>query len=211
MISIEFVLTSLVVIIVPGTGVIYTLAVGLGRGFRPSIAAAFGCTLGIIPAALASIFGLAAIFHTSAFAFQIIKYLGAAYLLYMAWSIAKEGGTFSLKENRESLSLTRVAVNGTLLNVLNPKLSLFFLAFLPQFVQVNASQNTMTQMIILAGMFMALTFLVFILYGYFATLARDYMISRPSVMAWVRYVFAAVFGYLGLRLAVVESTTSSWD
>jgi len=95
----EFLLTPLVVVLLPGTGVIYTLAVGLGRGFGASIAAALGCTVGIVPAVFASIVGLAAIFHTSAVAFQVMKLLGAAYLLYMAWSVLKDGGTLDIRDD----------------------------------------------------------------------------------------------------------------
>lgn len=201
--SLEFFLTSLVVVLMPGTGVLYTLAVGLGRGFKASVAAALGCTFGIVPAALASIIGLAAIFHASAVAFQIVKYLGVAYLLYMAWTMVRDGGTLDVGADRKPRSLLRTAVSGTLINVLNPKLSLFFLAFLPQFVDVRAADATAT-MLLLAGLFMALTFVVFVGYGACAALARDYVISRPGVMRWLRRSFAAAFGILGLRLAVAD-------
>ncbi len=201
--SLEFFLTSLVVILLPGTGVLYTLAIGLGRGFKASVAAAFGCTIGIVPAAIASIVGLAAIFHTSALAFQVVKYLGVLYLLYMAWSILRDGGTLDVGEDRKRVSLAKTAITGTLINVLNPKLSLFFLAFLPQFVDVNQSDATAT-MFLLAGFFMLLTFLVFVLYGGCASLARDYVITRPAIMKWLKRSFAAAFGYLSFRLAFSE-------
>ncbi len=201
--SVEFLLTSMVVILLPGTGVIYTLAIGLGRGFRPSIAAAFGCTLGILPAATAGIVGVAAILHASALAFQIVKYLGVIYLLYMAWSVMRDGGALDVDENRQPVSMQRTAYTGILLNVLNPKLSLFFMAFLPQFISAPDTAPTAT-MILLAGVFMLLTFIVFIGYGGCAALARDYVISRPSVMAWLKRSFAAAFGILGLRLAFAE-------
>ena len=201
--TIEYLLTSLVVVVIPGTGVIYTLAVGLGRGFKASLAAALGCTLGIVPAALASIVGLAAIFHTSAMAFQVVKFLGVAYLLYMAWSIVRDDGVLDVREDRRSLSLWRTALNGTLLNVLNPKLSLFFLAFLPQFVDVAAPDATST-MTLLASVFMLLTLGVFAVYGGMAALARDYVISRPTVVKWLRRTFAATFAYLGFRLALAD-------
>jgi len=128
--SIEFLITSIAVILLPGIGVLYTIAVGLGRGFRASIVAAAGCTVGILPAALASIIGLAAIFHTSALAFQVVKYLGVLYMLYMAWNILRDVGALDVKKgdiNKEPVSMMRTAVKGTLMNVLNPKLSLFFL------------------------------------------------------------------------------------
>ena len=201
--SIEYLLTSLVVVLLPGTGVLYTLAVGLGKGFKPSIWAAIGCTLGIVPAAVASIVGLAAVLHTSALAFQIIKYLGVAYLFYMAWGILRDGGALAVSEDHREVSPWRIAVSGTLINVLNPKLSLFFLAFLPQFVSPT-SANATPQLVLLAAIFMALTLVVFIGYGACAALARDYVISRPLVMTWLRRSFAGTFGFLGLRLALSE-------
>ncbi len=201
--SVEFFITSMVVILLPGTGVLYTIAVGLGRGFRASMAAAFGCTLGIVPAAVSSIVGLAAIFHTSALAFQAVKFLGVAYLLYMAWSILRDGGALDVNEDRKPMSLVKTAMNGTLINVLNPKLSLFFLAFLPQFVNISESGATST-MFLLAGIFMFLTFIVFVGYGACAALARDYIITRPIIMKWMKRAFAGVFGFLGIRLALAE-------
>jgi threonine/homoserine/homoserine lactone efflux protein len=201
--SVEFLLTSIVVVLLPGTGVLYTLAVGLGRGFRPSIAAAFGCTLGILPAAIASIVGLAAILHTSALAFQIVKFLGVAYLFYMAWSIMKDGGTLDVTEDKAPVSDGRTILNGMLLNVLNPKLSLFFMAFLPQFVPLDA-QGATASLVLLAAAFMALTFIIFVGYGACAAMARDYVISRPVVMTWLKRMFAGTFGFLGLRLALSD-------
>lgn len=201
--SIEFLLTSLVVVLLPGTGVLYTLAVGLGQGFRPSVAAAFGCTLGILPAAIASIIGLAALLHASALAFQIIKYLGVAYLFYMAWNILRESGTLSVDAERKPIKAVKLIRNGLLLNVLNPKLSLFFLAFLPQFVTADAGNPT-PQLIGLALAFMVMTFVVFVGYGACASLARDFVVSRPKVMMWLRRSFAGAFGVLGLRLALAD-------
>ena len=201
--SIEFFLTSIVVILLPGTGVLYTLAIGLGRGFRPSIAAAFGCTLGILPAAIARIIGLAAILHTSALAFQIVKYLGVAYLFYMAWTIMKDGGTLDVAEETAPVTTARTVLNGMLLNVLNPKLSLFFMAFLPQFVPLEARGATLDLML-LAAVFMGLTFIIFVGYGACAAMARDYVIARPVVMTWLKRTFAGTFGFLGLRLALSD-------
>ena len=197
----EFLLTSLVVVLLPGTGVIYTLAVGLGRGFKASVAASLGCTLGIVPAAVASIIGLAALLHTSALAFQIIKFLGVAYLFYMAWKILKDDTVMEVSENKEQVGYIRIATTGTLLNVLNPKLSLFFLAFLPQFISPSAT-NATAALVWLAVVFMVMTFLVFVVYGAFASYARDYVIQRPTVMTWIKRSFAGTFGFLGANLAV---------
>lgn len=201
--SVEFLLTSLIVVVLPGTGVLYTIAIGLGRGFKASIAAALGCTFGILPAALASIIGLSALLHTSAVAFQVIKYLGVLYLFYMAWSILKDESTMDASDDRSRKSLRSIALTGTLINVLNPKLSLFFLAFLPQFISVNAPNATI-ELSLLAVVFMVMTFLVFVGYGAFASAARRYVIGRPTVMVWIKRVFAGAFGALGAKLAMSD-------
>lgn len=201
--SLEFLITCFIVVLLPGSGVIYTLAMGLSQGFKASVAAAFACTLGIVPAALASIIGLAAVLYTSALLFQSVKYLGVAYLFYMAWSILQEGGVLSVPEKAGKQSYGRIVLNGVLLNVLNPKLSLFFLAFLPQFVPAHTEAST-TALVVLAGVFMLMTFVVFVLYGASASLARDYVISRPRVLQMMRRVFAGTFGLLGCRLALSE-------
>jgi threonine/homoserine/homoserine lactone efflux protein len=203
----EFLVTSIVVILLPGTGVLYTLAFGLARGWRASVLAALGCTLGILPHTGASIVGLAALLHSSALAFQAVKYLGAAYLLWMAWSVLRTGGTLDVgEENATKHAGTpgpRIVMNGFLVNILNPKLSLFFLAFLPQFVPAAAPHPTAT-MLTLAAVFMALTFIAFVGYGAFASAARRYVITRPAVMRWLRRGFAGAFTALGVKLALAE-------
>ena len=203
MFSPDYVLTSLIVILLPGTGVLYTLAYGLGKGWRASLLAAVGCTLGIVPHCVASIAGLAALLHTSAVAFQVAKYLGVAYLLYMAWSVLRDGGTLQVDDRRRATAPVRIVVDGFLLNILNPKLSVFFLAFLPQFVPAGAASAT-ASMVGLAAVFMGLTFVVFVGYGACASATRRYVIAKPRVMRWLRRGFAGAFGALGLRLAVSD-------
>src|ERR1700719_1947046 len=135
--SVEFLVTSFIVIVSPGTGVLYTLATGLSRGSRASVVAAFGCTVGIVPHMVAAIVGLAAFLHTSALAFQTFKYAGVAYLLYMAWNALRERGALSVEGETGSRTATQITVEAILINILNPKLSIFFLAFLPQFISVD--------------------------------------------------------------------------
>ena len=135
--SLEFLITSLIVVVSPGTGVLFTLAAGLSRGSRASVVAAFGCTLGIVPHMAAAIMGLAALLHTSALAFQTLKYLGVAYLLYMAWSALRERGALTVETEVGPRSDLQVTVTAILINILNPKLSIFFFAFLPQFVSAD--------------------------------------------------------------------------
>jgi threonine/homoserine/homoserine lactone efflux protein len=202
-VSIEFLLTSLIVIVSPGTGVLYTLATGLSRGSRASVVAAFGCTLGIVPHMGAAIMGLAALLHTSALAFQTLKYLGVAYLLYMAWAALRERGALRIEKAVGAGSAIQVTVTAILINILNPKLSIFFLAFLPQFVTAD-EPHPLSRMLVLSGVFMLLTFVVFIGYGLFAAAIRKHVISRPRVLTWMRRTFAAAFVALGARLAVAD-------
>jgi threonine/homoserine/homoserine lactone efflux protein len=199
----EFLITSFIVVASPGTGVLYTLAAGLSRGSRASIVAAFGCTVGIVPHMAAAIMGLAALLHTSALAFQVFKYLGVAYLLYMAWNTLRESGTLSVQKEVGSRSDVQVTVEAILINILNPKLSIFFLAFLPQFVSVEDA-HPLSAMLILSAVFMLMTFVVFVGYGLFAASIRDHVISRPRVLTWMRRTFAAAFVALGARLAFAE-------
>ena len=201
--SIEFLLTSLIVVASPGTGVLYTLAAGLSRGARASVIAAFGCTLGIIPHMAAAITGLAALLHTSALAFQTLKYLGVAYLLYMAWNTLQEHGALKIEKEIAPRSARQVINTGILINILNPKLSIFFFAFLPQFVRVDEPQ-ALSRMLELSAVFMLLTFIVFVVYGVFAASVRNHVISRPQVVSWMRRVFAGAFAALGLKLALAE-------
>ena len=201
--STAFLLTSLIVVASPGTGVLYTLAVALTRGGGASIAAAFGCTLGIIPAMLAAIFGLAAVLHTSAMAFAALKWCGVLYLLYMAWQALRETGALAVEPQSKARSNGQVIATGFLINILNPKLSIFFLAFLPQFITADAT-HPLREMLSLSVVFMAMTFVVFVLYGLFAAAVRDRVVTRPRVMGWMRRAFAGGFVLLGARLALTD-------
>jgi threonine/homoserine/homoserine lactone efflux protein len=201
--SVEFLLTSLIIVITPGTGVLYTMAAGLSRGVRASVVAAVGCTLGIIPHMIAAITGVAALLHTSAVAFQTLKYLGVAYLLYMAWATWRDKDALTVVKDAEPRSATKVVVSGVLLNVLNPKLTIFFFAFLPQFVSTNAP-GALLKMVELSLVFMLMTFVVFVGYGAFAAAIRNHVISRPKILAWMRKVFSSAFAALAVSLAVTE-------
>ncbi|WP_423067970.1 LysE family translocator [Devosia sp. CN2-171] len=201
--SLEFLITTLVIVASPGTGVLYTLAAGLTRGTRASLLAAFACTLGIIPHIAAAVTGLAALLHTSALAFEIIRYLGVAYLLYIAWQTLREKGALSVGTDAAPQSIRQVLVSGVLVNILNPKLSIFFFAFLPQFVPAN-SATALPQMLELSAVFMAVTFVVFAIYGVFAAAVRSHVVSRPRILTWMRRTFAAAFVALGAKLAFTE-------
>jgi threonine/homoserine/homoserine lactone efflux protein len=201
--SMDFLITSLIVIVTPGTGVLYTLAAGLSRGPRASVVAAFGCTLGIVPHIAAAILGVAALLHASALAFQTLKYLGVVYLIYMAWQALKERGALEIETGGRARSARQVITTAILVNVLNPKLSIFFLAFLPQFVRAD-DREPVARMLALSGVFMLLTFAVFVGYGLLAAAVRDRVISRPRVLTWMRRAFAGGFLALGGKLALAD-------
>ncbi len=204
---VEFLITCLVVCITPGTGVLYTLSCALARGPGPGIAAAFGCTLGVLPHVAASLLGLAAILHTSALAFGTLKYAGAAYLLFLAWRTLREAGALAgradLPAERSGPGGGRIVLRAVLVNLLNPKLSIFFLAFLPQFVPATA-EDALWRMMVLSVAFMAMTFAVFVVYALAAAAARRHVLRRPTVLRWLDRCFAGAFALLGLRLALTE-------
>ena len=199
----EFLLTALIVALIPGTGVLYTVSTGLFRGWRASVAAALGCTVGIVPHLLASVLGLAALLHMSALAFQAVKFAGVAYLFYLAWGMWRETGAWRLESSDTAGSLKQVAVRGTLINILNPKLSIFFLAFMPQFIS-PAAGSAMAQMLVLSAAFMAITFAVFVGYGALCHVVRARVLESPRFVANLKRGFAAAFAGLGLKLATTE-------
>jgi threonine/homoserine/homoserine lactone efflux protein len=202
MFSTTFLLTSLVVALIPGTGAIYTVSAGLFRGRQASIAAAAGCTLGIIPHLLASILGLSFILHMSALVFQGLKFAGAAYLLYLAWATWQDRGGLEFRE-RPEVGAGHIIGKAILLNLLNPKLTLFFFAFLPHFVS-SGSASPVPQFLGLSLGFMAITFLVFVVYGLLASSIRSYVVNSPRMLVWLRRSFAAVFAGLSVELALTD-------
>jgi len=206
--SLDYLATALVVVLIPGTGVIYTLSTGLVRGPAASIAAAFGCTLGIVPHMAASVLGLAAVLHASAITFQAIKIAGVLYLLYLAWGMWRESGAIALS-NPDTDTDSRhkgwraIVLRAILINLLNPKLSLFFVAFLPQFVPANAP-DSLARMGVLGVVFMLMTFVVFVGYGLAAAILRDRVLSSARLTRWIQRAFAAAFAGFAARLAVTN-------
>lgn len=203
MVSLEFLVTSLIVALIPGTGVIYTVSTGLAQGRRASVFASLGCTAGIIPHLLATILGLAALMHSSALAFQVLKFAGVAYLLYVAVATWRDKAAFAIDDAPATNTSTAIAVKALLLNILNPKLTLFFLAFLPQFVRPG-SGAPLLQLLLLSAVFMGMTFIVFVFYGLLAHAFRRTVIESPRVQRWLRRSFAASFLGLGVDLAFAE-------
>jgi len=199
-VTLNFLITSLIVVLIPGTGVVYTVATGLRLGRKASVFAAIGCTFGIVPHLLASILGLAAILHMCAVAFQAVKFSGVAYLFYLAWAMWRDTGSFAFDKPPSETEPHNIAVKAFLLNILNPKLSIFFLAFLPQFVSPNGT-SPLAQMLIFSGIFMGMTFVVFVVYGLLANLFRSSVINSPRVQTGLQRSFAIAFAGLGVDLA----------
>ena len=199
--SIAFLVTTLVVVATPGTGAVYTIAAGLAHGRRPSLIAAFGCTLGVVPHMVAAITGLAALLNASAVAFQAVKWLGVAYLLFLAWQTVRDKSAIDVEQASAPGSPWRVIRTAVLINLLNPKLTIFFFAFLPQFVPAGTS-NAWLRMIGLSIAFMGVTFAVFAVYGVFAATMRRQVLGRPTVVSWLRRTFAFTYVALAGRLAV---------
>jgi threonine/homoserine/homoserine lactone efflux protein len=205
--SIAFIITALIIVVTPGTGAIYTISAGLSRGARASVVAAFGCTLGIVPHLAAAVTGTAALLRASGVAFEVVKFLGVGYLLYMAWASWRDKTPLVVDQQTGTRkSAWQVIASAILLNLLNPKLTLFFFAFLPQFVPPG-SPDQLGKLLELSAVFMVMTFVVFTGYGVFAASVRRHLVDRPAIVARVRKVFAASFVALGIRLAVTARTT----
>ena len=201
--SIEFLITSLIVVLIPGTGVLFTISTGLTRGWRASIFAAVGCTVGIIPHLMASVFGLAAILHTSALAFHMLKILGVLYLAYLAWEMWRDSGKIQIDNRFNKAKYRNIAVRAFLINILNPKLSIFFLAFLPQFVP-QSTDSPIPYMLLLSAVFMLMTLIVFIGYGVLANQVRHLVLHSPKILQAVQRVFSALFVTIAIKLATME-------
>jgi len=207
MLSLEFFITSLIVVMIPGTGAIYTVSTGLAQGRKASVFAALGCTAGIVPHLLATVLGLATLMHTSALAFQVLRYAGVGYLFHVAYATWRDKAAFAIDEAPSMTTTTTTAatlvVKAFLLNILNPKLTIFFLAFLPQFVQPG-SKEPFFQLLVLSTVFMAMTFAIFVVYGFLADTFRHVVIGSTRVQTWLRRGFAATFVGLGANLALTE-------
>lgn len=200
----EFYMTALIIVATPGTGALYTIATGLSEGPRRSITAAFGCTLGIVPHMAAAITGLAAVLHGSPVAFNILKLCGTAWLAYIAFGlIASKASTPVAAEEVYGRTAMEVIVKAILINLLNPKLSLFFLAFLPQFIDATAA-DAFGKMIEASVAFMAMTFVIFAIYGLFAASIRQHVIDRPEIVTWINRTFGFAFLAMAAKLAMVQ-------
>ncbi|TDC81565.1 LysE family translocator [Micromonospora sp. KC606] len=201
--SIAFLLATLVVAATPGTGVVFTLSAALSRGRRAGVVAAVGCTLALVPHLVAVGTGLAALLHASPTAFDVVRYLGVGYLLYLAWVTARDRSGFAAAADPVARPAHRVITSAVLVNLLNPKPMLFLLAFLPQFVPAGGPNST-GRMLLHGAVFMLVTFVVFAAYGVLASAVRRRVLARPRLTERIRHAFAGSFVVLGLSLLFVE-------
>ena len=198
-----FVLSGLLLNITPGADTLYIVARGTTQGTRAGAVAALGIGAGCIVHTFAAALGLSAIIATSATAFAVVKWIGAAYLVYLGFTLlAARAGTHIAAPPRPA-SLRRVFAQGFLTNVLNPKVALFFLAFLPQFIAADAPHKALA-FLLLGAIFNVNGTLWNLLVAWSAGgLSRRLSLPRAAA-GWIRRSVGAVFVVLGLRLALAE-------
>ena len=188
----------------PGAGSIYTISTGIFSGWRSSIAAAFGCTAGIIPHLIFSLLVISSVYEYNKDAFQAIKYIGAVYLFYLAYSILKESRVSEFLEDTDpKKNRIKIIRNAVFINLFNPKLSIFFLSFLPLFIPLE-SEFPMLQYTFLSIIFMLMTLIVFIIYGLFAHNVSKYIKQYKVLYIWIQRAFAIIFIILGAKLLIME-------
>lgn len=201
----QFVLTSIVVTAAPGAGALFTVAAGLSRGARAGLIAAAGCTVGIVPHMMLALSGVAAVLAASPVAFGTVKWLGVGYLLYLAWGTWRHRGVLAPPvddANEQSRpTVFRTIGSAVLVNLLNPKLTVFFFVFLPMFVDPD-EPGALGHMTVLALVFMAITVAIFAVYGLCAAWLRRYVIGNPVVTGWIHRICAVSFVALAVVVAV---------
>jgi threonine/homoserine/homoserine lactone efflux protein len=193
---------SMALTIAPGPDNIFVMTQGITRGRKPAIVTALGMCSGVSIHTTAAAFGISALFYSSVLAFNLVKYAGAAYLLYLAFMTMKERSSMRLAAG-DDRPLSALFKRGFIMNVLNPKVALFFLAFLPQFVS-PASGQVPLQMLLLGLIFMLQAVVIFCIIGYFSGGIGGYLLARPRIARSFDWLTAGVFASLGIRLALAE-------
>ena len=215
----EFVMTSMLVVLVPGIGVIYTVSIAVAGGQAAGLCAALGCTLGIVPHLLVAFLGLSGMMQFGATVFELVRWAGVAYLMWMGVGLLRDRGGIAFDaaasgetEGQVRAGASRVVMRGVLVNLLNPKLTAFFFAFLPQFVGItshDAKASGLAQAIDprlfgLASLFMLLTLIGFVFYALIGALVSRWAAAAPGVTTWTQRAFGALLLGFAARLAVAE-------
>ena len=199
-----FIGASVILTLMPGPDIIFVITLSITQGKKSGILTALGLVTGLIVHTTAAALGLSIILYESALAFQIVKYLGAAYLIYLGIIAIRERNKNALQINRnakyENKKLYR---RGILMNILNPKVSLFFLAFLPQFVSADSS-NVSLEMMFLGIIFMVQAIIVFTIVSILAHKLSEKIVKNPKVVKVINWVKASVFLIIGIQIAISD-------
>lgn len=195
---------SILLTIAPGPDNVFVVTQGVTRGRKAAVLTAIGMCSGISVHTTAASLGISAIFYSSAVAFNVVKFAGAAYLLLLAWKTIREHREIELRGNGGELSGFALFKRGFIMNVLNPKVALFFLAFLPQFVPPG-SDNVALTMIMLGLIFMVQGMIIFIAIGLLSGAIGNYFLRKPRVSRLFSWLTAGIFAILGLRLALARN------
>ncbi len=200
-----FLCASMALTVAPGPDNIFVVTQGMARGRRAALVTAWGMCSGVTVHTLAAAAGISALFYSSALAFRSVKYAGAAYLLYLAWQMLRENGSMTLSpvSSVAAPSTSALFRRGFIMNVLNPKVALFFLAFLPQFT-VREAGNIPLQMLLLGFIFMVQGMVIFTLIGFFSGNVGRWIGRRPRAGRYFTWLAGGIFATLGLRLALAE-------
>ncbi|BCS53896.1 LysE family translocator [Geobacter sp. SVR] len=197
-----FLAASMALTIAPGPDNIFVMTQGITRGRKPAIVTALGMCSGITVHTTAAAFGISAVFYSSVVAFNVVKFAGAFYLLYLAFKTLQNRSGLRLS-HVDDLPLSALFRRGFIMNVLNPKVAMFFLAFLPQFIKPDSPYFPL-QMLLLGFIFMVQSVIIFCMIGYFSANIGTYLFAKPTIAKYFDWLTAGVFGSLGIRLVLAE-------
>nr|WP_319272659.1 LysE family translocator [uncultured Draconibacterium sp.] len=199
-----FIGLSWVLIITPGPDLIDVLTKGISIGKKAGLISATGVTLGIFVHTIFAALGLSVILKTSALAFMIVKLIGAGYLIYLGIKTLVSKEKLNLRNNEQQTPNRKIFTQGLLSNTLNPKVALFFMAFLPQFIKTNGTEITPIPFLILGTLFALFTWIFLAILGYFSGAVGHYIKTKDSVSKWIKNLSGSVMILLGIRLAFIN-------
>ncbi len=193
----EFLLTSLVLALLPGPGVIYVLSTGVAQGARAAVLGVAGCLLGATPYLAAAAAGVDRHVTENALVFEIVKWAGVGYLVFLGIRTWRDRRRYEIRGDHPARSVVQLLLFGALLSLLNPKLPIFFYGFLPRFLSPDRDN-----VLLLSLTFLAVVGLVYAGYGLLAGFLGQRMLAGPKASSWARRVFASCYGLLAARLAL---------
>ena len=198
-----FIGLSWILIITPGPDLIYVLTKGISAGKKAGLISAVGVTLGIFVHTIFAALGLSVILKTSALAFIIVKIIGAGYLIYLGIKSLVSKDKLNLIKEKQ-ISTRKIFTQGLLSNTLNPKVALFFMAFLPQFIRTNETEISPIPFLILGTIFALFTMIFLATLGYFSGAVGHYLKTKDSISKWIKNISGSVMILLGIKLAFIN-------